>query len=46
MNAAEPARIGVRNDQDVFAMRGMGREVAAAIGMSEPDQQALGTQPA
>jgi signal transduction histidine kinase/CheY-like chemotaxis protein len=43
MNEAELARIGVRNDQDVFAMRRMGREVAAAIGMSEPDQIRVAT---
>ncbi|GGO82886.1 ATP-binding protein [Nonomuraea cavernae] len=43
MSATQLARISVRNDQDVFAMRRMGREVAAASGMSEQDQIRVAT---
>ncbi|GII96922.1 ATP-binding response regulator [Sinosporangium siamense] len=46
MSAAEAvtlATVTVRNDHDVFAMRGMGREVAAAAGMSEQDQIRVAT---
>ncbi|UBU11461.1 ATP-binding protein [Nonomuraea gerenzanensis] len=43
MRAAPLATIRVRDDHDVFAMRRMGREVAAAAGMSEQDQIRVAT---
>ncbi|MCK2216384.1 ATP-binding protein [Actinomadura sp. ATCC 31491] len=43
MRAAQLTTVTVSGDQDVFTMRQVGREVAAALGMSEQDQIRVAT---
>ncbi|MFC7644099.1 hypothetical protein ACFQX6_27680 [Streptosporangium lutulentum] len=43
MTAEELIRIRVQNDQDVFAMRRLGREVAETVGLEAQDQIRVAT---
>lgn len=43
MTGDELARIGVQDDQDVFAMRKLGREVAESVGLEKQDQIRVAT---
>ncbi|WP_433375551.1 ATP-binding response regulator [Streptosporangium sp. CA-115845] len=43
MTGDELIRVGVRDDQDVFAMRRLGREVAESVGLEAQDQIRVAT---
>ncbi|MBB2912185.1 signal transduction histidine kinase [Streptosporangium becharense] len=43
MNADELIRIHIRDDQDIFAMRKLGREVAETVGLEAQDQIRVAT---